>query len=333
MTILFIGSEIEDFVTIGAVTMNSSGASDIRNRGVLWSRGYIECAAANALANYIKAPFAAQSTVWVTARVFPQSIFTANHLLFCLANGSTNRIRLRMSASTTTSTVVLEKFDGSSATTLATSTNTLAGGTLYKMDVYCNYAVSGNIKVYFNQNLYIDYTGDVTTSGVTTLDAAIFSLGSSGAVSDWSEVIVTNSEDTRPLGVKTLAPDAAGDTTAWTSGAYTDIDEVVATDLDIAVSDTAAQVLAVNCTGMPTGVSNLSVRAVKSVVLAARGASGPSKIDIGLRQSSTNGFAASQTLDTGYAAYSATWTTNPITSAAFTPAEITAIQLAYRSAT
>ena len=152
MTILFIGGEIEDFVTFGAVTMNSA-ASDIRNRGALWSRGYVECASGTALGSYLKASFAAQSTVWVTARVFYQSSFTVNYLPFCLANGSTNRIRLRVSTSAISSTIVLEKFDGSSATTLATSTNTLTGGTVYKLDVYCNYAVSGNIKVYFNQTL------------------------------------------------------------------------------------------------------------------------------------------------------------------------------------
>lgn len=340
MSLLFIGSEIEDFpINVGA---NTFSASSSFHRSAYSRAGCLTAAGTWPTAGYIGTTFTSQTSLWVTGRFGASTTVSSGNIFFVLGNtsGGTNaanaRLRLKCN-SAAPSTIILEKWDGSStATTLGTSTATITGTIGYKLDVAVDsYGASGRVRVYIDNALIID-TGagvNIAAGGSTSLNVAYFStLRSASVDTSWSEVIVAD-EDTRPLGIKTLVPNATGDTTAWTSGTWQDIDDVAAADVDLAVSDTAAQVLAVNCTGMPTGYGGLTVRAVKSVVYAARGSSGPSKIDLGLRQSSTNGFAASQTLDTGYAAYSATWTTNPITSAAFTAAEVEAIQLAYRSAT
>jgi hypothetical protein len=328
MTILFFGAEPEDFtLTGGATTATTSSYRTAYARQSIVTQGGSQFA--------ILPTFTASSTLWFTARLQQTTTTTANFNLATFYDGSNIRLRLRIASGGAPTTLFIDKFDGASATTLGTSTLTIAANTTYKLDVGINYASSGGwVRVYIDGTLFIDSgLTNVTAGGSTTLNGLILGAGyTSSANTHWSEVIVAN-EDTRPLGVKTLVPDATGDVTGWTAGTWADIDETPASDTDLAVSDTAAQVLAVNCTGMPTGASNLTVRAVKSVVLACRGVTGPTKIDIGLRQSSTNAFASSQTLDTGYAVYTATWTTNPITSAAFTSSEITALQLAYRSAT
>ena|SRR5690349_18368175 len=327
MTILFIGSEAEDFILTGS-WFSTTNASRFRST---YTRQAIGVSGGT---SFLSLPaFAAQTTLWFTARVCFDTSYSANFNIATFYDGSNIRLRLRVSSTAGTSTLFVDKFDGSTATVLGTSTSSLAATTLYKLDIGISYANPGYVRVYLDNAIIIDSGSvNVTAGGSTSLSGIILGSHYTAGASNWSEVIVAN-EDTRPLSVKTLVPNATGDLTGWTAGTWADIDDVTAADVDLAVSDTAAQVLAVNCTGMPTGASNLSVRAVKSVVLAARGASGPSKIDIGLRQSSTSAFASSQTLDTGYGAFSATWTVNPITAAAFTAAEVEAIQLAYRSAT
>lgn len=330
MTLLFVGAEFEDFTAAGggwSVTTNSAYYRSAYARMGMYNSGSTTFDAIR-----LSSPsFTASSLLYVTARVAFISLVSTLPFMY-LTTGGNARLRLRMSGTSTPTTIVLETWNGTSAVTLATSSLTVTTNTAYKIDWAVDYQAAGRLRLWVDQVLFIDYSGDPRVSGATSLNGLSLAPAHSAQNSSFSEVIVAD-EDTRPLSVKTLAPDATGDVTGWTSGTWQDIDETAASDADLAVSDTASQILSVNCTGMPSGASNLSVRAVKSVVYAARGATGPSKIDIGLRQSSTNAFASSQTLDTGYGVFSATWTINPITSAAFTPSEINALQLAYRSAT
>jgi hypothetical protein len=334
MAFLFIGAEAEDFTLSGGAAPDASTA---RVRSA-YARTAVSAPGGTFGSAYAKAAFAASSTINVGARFQYNNTSTTGTVFAWLATGGSARLRLKIaSGGSGVSTIAVESYtSGGSATTLATSVLTVTIGVLYKLDWLTTYGTSGRSRLYVDNVLFLDTgTMDITASGATTLNE-LYLAGPSSTTSFpgyWSEIIITDSEDTRPLGVKTLVPNATGDTTSWTSGTWADIDDVTASDTDIAVSDTAAQVLTVNATGMPSGASNLSIRALKSVAYVARGSGGPSKIDLGLRQSSTNAFVSSQTLDTGYGTFSATWTTNPITSATFTGAEIDAIQLAYRSAT
>lgn len=330
MAFLFIGGELEDFTNVGSVTFDTS---TIYNRSA-YSRGAVYMQGGNT--NFAKASFTAASSIWLTFRLYTLLTSTTTYPVVVLTSGGNARLQFRWTAG---SVWQLEKFDGTTTTVLATATGGPTMGTTgspAKFDIQVIYGTSGTVKVYGDQVLYLTYTGDTTAGGATTLDGVTFQNPSGGTTTGtrhvYSEIIVAD-QDTRPLSVKTLAPNAAGDVTAWTSGAYTDIDETTASDTDLLISETANQVLTVNCTGMPTGGSGLSVRAVKSVAYACRGGSGPSKLALGVRQSSTNSFATAVTLDTGYGAVSQTWTTNPVTSAVFTSTEIDNLQLAYRSET
>lgn len=339
MSLLFIGSELEDFpINVGANSFSASGY-----QRSAYSRAGVMCAAGTwPSGGYVGTTFTAQTSLWVTGRFGVSTTTTASNIFFVLGNtsGGTNAANARLRLKCTSgapSTIILEKWDGAStATTLGTSTATIAGGTGYKLDVAVDsYGSSGRVRVYLDQVLIID-TGagvNIAAGGSTSLNVVYFATARNASLdTSWNEVIVAD-EDTRALSVKTLVPNATGDVTAWTSGTWAEIDDATASDTDLAVSETALQVLAVNCTGMPTGYGGNTVRAVKSVAYCARGAAGPSKLALGLRQSSTNGFATGVTLDTGYTVVTATWTTNPVTSLAFTGAEIEAIQLAYRSET
>lgn len=333
MTILFCGGEYEDFTLVGAVAFATSATSYFRST---YARGTMQVpGSAAVMAAYAKASFTASSAFSVTARVGYAQGNTANYILLWLSTGGSARLRLRLS-STSPSTLVLESYtSGGVATTLATSTATLAFSNLYRLDIVVNYGTSGQVRVYLDQALLIDTgTTDVTASSATTLDGLHLGNTSttSGFVTNWSEVIVST-QDSRTLSLVTLAPNAAGTTSSWT-GAYTDIDETTASDTDVLTSATANQVTSVNATGMPSGWSNLTVTAVKCIASAARGSTGPSKLALGVRTNSTDSFPTATTLDTGFSTPVTTYyELNPVTGVAWTTTEIDAIQLAFRSET
>lgn len=329
MTILFCGGELDDFTVVGIV--NADTASTYRR--TTYARAVVMPDNTASAAHRAIASFTASSAFWLTARFYQTSSFTTNAIFMQFASGGNVRLRLRMTSSTTPSTIYLEKFDGTTATTLATSSATIAAAASTRLDISVSYGASGSVKVYKDQTLILDTgTLDTTAGGSTTLDAVHLSSGNSSAFTGWSEVIVCT-QDSRALTLKVLAPDAVGTTSSWT-GAYTDIDEVLATDVDVLSSATANQVTSVNCTGMPTGWSNLTVTAIKVLASAARGSTGPSKLALGVRTNSTDSFPTAVTLDTGFSTPVTTYyELNPVTGLSWTTTEVDALQLAFRSET
>lgn len=329
MTILFCGGELEDFVLSGTVTHDTASNA----RRTTYSRVSVIPDPTATAAHRAVASFTASSAFWVTARFYQPSSFATNAIFLQFASGGSVRLRLRMTGSTSTTTFYVEKYDGTTATTLATSTSTLSTAALTRLDISVTYGSSGSVKVYKDGTLILDTgTLDVTAGGSTTLDAVHLSSANSSSYTSWSEVIVCT-QDSRTLSLKTMVPDAAGTTSSWT-GAYTDIDDITAADVDVLTSATANQVTSVNTTGMPTGWSNLTVTAVKVVASAARGSTGPSKLALGVRTNSSDSFPTAVTLDTGFSAATTTfYELNPVTGVAWTTTEVDALQIAFRSET
>jgi hypothetical protein len=329
MTILFCGGEMDDFAVAGSVTFQTITTSYYRPT---YSRGTISVSlnsGANTLTvSYIDAVFAAQTSFSMTGRVYINGNITASSLLLGLLDGANQRLRLKL-VGTSPTTIILEKFDGTTATTLGTSTLTVASSGQYKLDLIVNYTGSGRVRLYVDQVLYIDYSGDPRAGGSTSLSGLRLGNQGGGNKAEWSEVIVAT-QDTRTLSLATLAPNAAGSANAWT-GAYTDIDEVTASETDVMTSATANQIANVNTTNMPTGTSGNGVTAVKIAASAARGTTGPTKLALGVRTNSTDSFPTAVTLDTGFATVETYYQQNPVTAATWTTAEIDALQIAFRS--
>lgn len=333
MTILFCGGELDDFVSSGVAATTSAAT---------FRSAYARCSlliSGSTWPTYnAKAAFAASSDFSVSARVYFGAGFSAGQPFLWLATGGSTRLRIRATStvnSFATTTIYLDSYtSGGVATTLQTSTLTITNSTLYRFDLIVSYGVSGRVRLYIDQVLYLDYSGDVTASGSTTLNEVYFgSVSTSTFTANISEVIVCT-QDSRTLSLATLAPNAAGTTNTFTSGAYTDIDETTASDTDVAISSTTGQILQVNCTGMPTGWSNLSVVAVKNLASAAKGATGPSKLAIGVRTGGTDYYETATALDGGYTNPPfKIWELNPVTGVAWTTTEIDALQLAYKSET
>src|SRR5689334_3247701 len=145
MSILFCGGELDDFALTGTITANTTAA----NFRSAYARMAVNVTgSATFQAHYARASFTASSAFSVTGRVI-SPLFAVNNVFFWLATGGSARLRLKMSSSTSPSTIVLESYtSGGAASTLATSTLTIALNVLYKLDVVVDYQVSGRVRVY-----------------------------------------------------------------------------------------------------------------------------------------------------------------------------------------
>jgi len=186
-----------------------------------------------------------------------------------------------------------------------------------------NYGASGNIKVYFNGTEIIDYTADLTISGVTEFTRVGLAGSHVGGRATLSEIIVAN-EDTRNMSLVTLAPNAAGDVNSWT-GAYTDIDETAWADTDLIYTDTDGNQFMCNLSTLPTGT--FTIRTVKMAVRASRtGSPTPTSLDVGVKSGGSVDVADNHALSLPWLTYERFMDLNPITSSAWSGAEITALQ-------
>lgn len=333
---LFIGGELEDFILShqsSSIVMQTS-SSYYRST---YARGAVAVPGGSTVYS-VWANFTASTQFAVTVRCIGQvnSGWVTTPFL-TLGVGANARLRLRRTTAADSSTLTLEKFDGTTATSLAVSTASYSASTIvHRFDILVDsYGTSGRVRVFINNAPYIDTgTMDITAASATSLDRlTLLSFFNTSSFSTyWSECIVTT-EDSRPLNLLTLAPNMLGDLNTNASGGYAEIDDITGSDLDLAVADTAGQALSVNTSGVPTGATGFTVRAVKVTTAAARGATGPSRLSFGVRTNATNVYATAVLLDTGYGNNSVTYVTNPVTSAAFTAAELDVLQLAFRADT
>lgn len=330
---LFIGGELEDFGQSGQTSnigMSTTGTA--MRAGYARASIYVQ-----ATGNYVWANFAPSAQFAATCRFHTSTSGSNPHntAMMALCVGASPRLILRRTVATASATTLtLEKTDGTTVTSLGVSTATIAASVLYRLDILVDsYGAAGRVRVYINQVLYIDSgVVDVAAGGATALDRFIFypQYTASSFTTYYSEVIVAT-EDTRPLSLVTLAPTTVGDSNTFTRGGWADIDEITASDTDVTVGDTNGQLLTVHTSGLPS--TTLTPRAVKVNAVAVRGSTGPSRLGLGVRSGGANALNTAALLDTGYGIASAAWSVNPATGAAWTVAELEALQIAFRAET
>jgi len=144
-----------------------------------------------------------------------------------------------------------------------------------------------------------------------------------------SEVIVSDS-DTRAFSLFTLAPTGAGATSAWT-GTYASVNPVPNNDSNSVYTNTASVTEQFTLTSLPTGV--FSIQAVKVTARAELTAgSTPTNLSVGVYSHTTLAAGTSVAQTTAWQENESLLAVNPVTSAAWTQAEISALQVALTSA-
>lgn len=200
----------------------------------------------------------------------------------------------------------------------------------YKFDVQIidyNQESIGTVNVYWDNVLILTYTGTLYSESVPSLTHFYLSrVNSTSALAYMSEIVIADI-DTRNFRLKTLAPNAAGDTNDWLVGTYEDIDEAAKTVHDYIKTETADQLFTANLSDLPSGLWN-----IHAVRIAA--ATSPAYNGLGLKvgiKTNDNLHLGDVVQATWYDTIDKIYTVNPETTQAFTKAEVNALQIAIES--
>lgn len=326
MTYYFIGGEDHDFTKIGACTVDTSTTAARRTAN---ARCALKVGASSAVTDGWSGTLsAAASQFWLSTQLYFSNTGASNTSaeMIVLLDGTTRRLKLQPSANVSGAvTWVLNKVTSSgTSTALATASAAIATSTLIKVDIYVNYATSGQVQVYIGGTKIIDYSGDVTTDSATTLSGFVLGQAASSnslVSANWSEVIV-GTDDTRSLNLITLAPTANGNTFAW-SNSYANLNEVTTDDTGICTSGTAGDLgqVTISSSGI-TGTP--AIRAVCVSARAQKGGTGPQNLQLNVRTGGSDYFSGTQSLPTAFGRVAAIFEQNPATSSAFAYTDLTA---------
>jgi len=325
MSILWCGGEDLDFPNGSTVGVDTTSGR--------YNSGYARCAIYPAstgntiISAYLASPV---TSVWLSCWAFMGGGNTSlRH--FGVGKSGTGGKGIYIGTSNSAYTQLrLYKWDGSSATTLATeSGNSLAANLLRRFDLQIiNYGATSTINVYVAGSLALTFSGDSSISGVSDLDCVVSYKPNSSDFFELSEILLTDS-DPRSLRLSTMAPTGAGSTDAWT-GAYTDVNETTLSDANAISTNTASQDEQFNVTDLPSGT--FSIVAVRVAARASLGAgSTPTGISLGFNSGGTVAVGSPQTPGTSYGLIEETFTTNPVTSAAWAQSDMNALQMNLRS--
>ncbi|WP_413612345.1 hypothetical protein [Bdellovibrio sp. HCB-110] len=324
-TILWAGGEEGDF---------SGGTLCLEASNGIWRGGYARGALYNCGSGIGKSVAFSGGTItsgWLSSQVRFWGIPTSTKLFGFGKLGTDDGIFVGI-ASSNQYKVAIWKVDGGSWTELASAAAaSFSNGPIFKIDMQViNYGSSGTVNVYINAsaNPVLTYTGNISTAATSNLNG-VFAVGPNNNSSGMSEIIASDA-DTRLLSLASLTPNAAGDTNQWT-GAYTDIDETTVNDTDLINTATSGNVFQCNLSALPTG--SWQVHGIKITARGTTVGGGISSIALGVK---TNGSSHTQTPVSQSAVWSpfetSVYTTNPITSGAWTATEINALQIHIQSA-
>jgi hypothetical protein len=291
--LLFAGGEDIDFIC------NGSGGCSV-NTGVGfrpgWARESYTAWGTNTdpPSNRFATPvFAANSTIWIHAQYCVTSSCNGT-------SSDTNVQMLRILDSSNNPTLIVRgtgtlgtlKISSRTSTGTFTDLVTCPGAinaALTQIDVFINYASSGEVKFFNNSVAVCDFTGNVTNGdGATTLDQVEFAASGNGNYGNWSEVIIATT-DTRAMARFTANTVGNGNTTGfsgtnvcssiWNAAAFNDA------NFGFSGSTNVLHECTINGS-VPAGSFN-----VLALVMSARalvGASGPGHFDFLTRVGGTD---------------------------------------------
>jgi hypothetical protein len=224
----------------------------------------------------------------------------------------------------------LYKWDGTTITQLAAeSGTTLPTSGLCAIDMQiASYGASSTVNVYVNGTLVITYSGSTAIAGMANLDCvAIYKFVSNG--NPLSEFIVADI-DTRGLGLATLSPNAAGDSSGSWTGAFSNINPFTINDANVVFDNVTGSDFQANLTDPPAGT--FVVLACKAIARASvPPGSTPTGFKLGVKTGGTVDVDAGHTCTTTFTSYERLMAQNPVTSVPWTTADLTALQVDLQS--
>jgi len=224
----------------------------------------------------------------------------------------------------------------SSSTLLATAATPLVTNTTYLIEIYYTIADSGGkFSVKINGISAIDFTGDTKPGTDTTFDNVYFgSQGSNYGYAYYDNIILDSANWIGKTYIQGLAPTGAGTTTQLTPSAgsnYACVDEIPASDTDYVYSNTVDQ-LDTYAAGNLTG----TIGTIKAVQVQSRvvkeGTATPQNVKLAVRSGATDYVSADKVVPTTAATVASIWETDPATSAAWSEANVNAVEIGVKTA-
>lgn len=323
MNIYARGAEDFSVITAGSVYVSTTAG--------YFRSGFARCGICGSGPNlYSALTFTPQTSLWLGCRLYNASGASTATKVIGLLKDNTSAVGLWLANDIGAGTFMLQKYDGSTWTTLAT-TPFIGNQLLQVVMQVINFGGSATVNVWINGVLVINYVGSTAIAGMTNISAYGIGASTTGN-SPWiSEVIVADS-DVRNLGVVFRAPSGTGSTDAWASGAYTDVNEVSNNDATVNNTDTAGQDQQYALGAMPAGV--FAFRDVAPAARVSRTSDATAtKLKLGVNTGGTVevGAAADPGTAPVYQEYSF-GAINPATGNAWTSTEIANLQLDLQSA-
>lgn len=364
--VLFVGSEDISFVPVNTAIVSTIASAAFGQFGIetgtnACRSGYSRYALAHAgvtsanttdTSHYIRNfPAFSASSFWATFRINAKCNSSssegigANIPVRLVDSSGVVRLNIKFSAAFLgpNDTFIVNKINAAGTVTQIGSTSTgrftsfTASTSSYiavpdKIDIFVNYAVSGQLSVYLNGNPTFNFTGDVTTDSQTSLagldlgNAVVVANNGFSSTTAYSEVLVST-QDTRSCpGIVTQVATANGNTHNWDAGTVANSAQNFATPAQLSpqVSGTAGQIQEYQVTpALPSGT--YSILSVVQAVQAIVGNSGPTKLDLMVRTGGTD-FTSSPDLVPGsaWSTFVTNWDTNPNTSATWLPTDLAA---------
>jgi hypothetical protein len=276
----------------------------------------------------------AMSEGWIQYYVNINTAITASTAgqMFRLKSGETGQVLFQYDFDALAQQA-LEYWNGSAF--VEVNEGTVFSAARYKVDLQFKMDNSvGYFRVYVNDTLLHELTGDTIFTAATTLDVIeLVCPNPSGLGSgqfDFSGLIIAD-EDTRSMVFHQGQATANGANTAWT-GVYTDVTKLDRNDNTFIESGTAAQLETYVMDDVHTDLAAYVPRAVVLSTRTRRGATGPQNMQGVVRQSGTDFMTSNIAgINTAYGTRQAVMNTNPATSAAWTIAEINAAEFGVKS--
>jgi len=291
-SILFVGGEDSDFVNLnGAAAVTTAGTfSSGYARESMEVYGSGGCASNSPPASYFMTPnFTANSIIWIHANYYSGNGLGCSYggdILRVYSPDGYPRIVVTQPGTNLGQFSIYTRNQAGTQTLLVSMTSPCFSGIrLTALDLYINYASSGEVTLYCNNAQVADYSGNILTDSATQLNKVQFAGEISQTISYWSEVIVSTS-NTTAMRLATLAPSANGNTDTWDTGGVSNINETTLNTTTVNASGTAGEVQEYTVGSLPSG--NFSILGVWVNAQALVDTTGPQHIQGMVRTGSTD---------------------------------------------
>jgi hypothetical protein len=317
-TIYFAGSEDSAFTSVtsfGSTTSTTFYRSAFARAGV--SQNNFTNSAFPPAANALTPLFGPSSSFWIHGQHNNTSGSGNNNCLLAAYDaGGVGRILVLGTATGGQVKICTRNAAGTITTLVTSAAGVIPTSTLVPLDLFINYAASGQCTLYVSGVAVAD-TGpgvNVTTDSATALSQVAFASLSTSA--GWSECII---QDTSTLGLslQTLAPVAAGNTQSWTPNTVGNVNPTSINDTNF-VAATSVNSLSEWTVGTTLPAGSWVIEAVVQTARVSVGATGPQHFEWLVRTvDGSDHVAGSVAPTTSFSNFINVWPTNPHTSAAW----------------